>query len=95
MASLSDIIVNTTRKTGLPKKQVAITIETFLEEILLGLAKNSKVKISRFGSFELRKRLNGGNSPGYIKFKQSRLAQKLFRLIIGRKKDGRKNECAG
>jgi len=85
MASLSDIVSNTAHKTGLPKQQVVITIETFLEEILFELAKNSKVKLSRFGSFELRKRVNGGTSPGYIKFKQSRLAQKLFRLIIGRK----------
>ena len=80
MLSLSQLIITVASKTGLPRHEVKIVAETLFEEILLGICSCSKVQLTRFGRFDLRKR-SDSKGPGYIKFTQSRLEKKILYLF--------------
>lgn len=82
MAVLSDIINECVKKTGSNKHEVELIINTFIEELVLTVCAQQRAKISRFGTFERKKRKNSQNG-GYIKFKQSRLISKLLSLVSG------------
>ena len=82
MTVLSEMIKECVKKTGSDKHEVELIINTFVEELVFALCPKKSAKISRFGTFEIRKRKNIENG-GYIKFKQSRLISKLLNLTIG------------
>jgi len=82
MAVFSELIQSCANKTGTNKREVEVVINTFIEELLLTLCEKERAKISRFGTFEIRKRKNTQNG-GYIKFRQSRLVSKLLSLTSG------------
>ena len=53
----ADIIANIAAKTGLPKKDIAISMEAFMEEIRTSLANNKEnVYLRGFGSFIVKHR---------------------------------------
>jgi DNA-binding protein HU-beta len=52
----ADIINNISEKTGLPKKDVAITVEAFMEELRLSLIDRENVYLRGFGSFIVKHR---------------------------------------
>jgi len=52
----SDLINNISEKTGIPKVDVLVTVETMLKEIKENLAKGENIYIRGFGSFITKKR---------------------------------------
>ena len=53
----ADIINNIVEKTGLPKKDVAATVEAFMQEIRTGMAVNKEnVYLRGFGTFIIKHR---------------------------------------
>lgn len=82
MPTFPDLVNNCAQKTGSNKHEVELIINTFIEEIILSLCSRQKAKISKFGTFEIRKREKSQNG-GYIKFRQSRLISKLLSLTEG------------
>lgn len=52
----SDLVNNISEKTGIPKVDVLVTIESFLKEIKENLAKGNNIFIRGFGSFITKKR---------------------------------------
>ncbi len=52
----SDIINNISDKTGIPKVDVLVTVETLLKEIKENLAKGENIYVRGFGSFITKKR---------------------------------------
>tara|TARA_B100001540_G_scaffold129597_1_gene115540 strand:- start:470 stop:757 length:288 start_codon:yes stop_codon:yes gene_type:complete len=59
-----EIINSIYMQIGYPKKVSANLLEDFFEIILLNLKKNKKVKIAKFGTFELRfKKKRIGRNP--------------------------------
>ena len=52
----ADIINNISEKTGLPKKDVTITLEAFMEELRLSLIDRENVYLRGFGSFIVKHR---------------------------------------
>jgi DNA-binding protein HU-beta len=53
----ADIISAIAAKTGLPKKDVTITVEAFMEEIRLNMAENKEnVYLRGFGTFTVKRR---------------------------------------
>ena len=59
-----EIVNSIYMQIGYPKKVSANLLEDFFEIILLNLKKNKKVKIAKFGTFELRfKKKRIGRNP--------------------------------
>jgi DNA-binding protein HU-beta len=52
----SDLINNISDKTGIPKVDVLVTIETMLKEIKENISKGENIYIRGFGSFITKKR---------------------------------------
>ena len=52
----ADIINNISEKTGLPKKDVTITVEAFMAELRLSLIDRENVYLRGFGSFIVKHR---------------------------------------
>jgi DNA-binding protein HU-beta len=52
----SDLINNISDKTGIPKVDVLVTLETMLKEIKDNLSKGENIYIRGFGSFITKKR---------------------------------------
>ncbi len=52
----SDLINNISDKTGIPKVDVLVTLETMLKEIKQNLARGENIYIRGFGSFITKKR---------------------------------------
>ena len=52
----ADIINNISEKTGLPKKDVTVTVEAFMEELRLSLIDRENVYLRGFGSFIVKHR---------------------------------------
>ena len=53
----ADIIANIAAKTGLPKKDIAISVEAFMEEIRDCMAENKEcVYLRGFGTFTIKHR---------------------------------------
>jgi DNA-binding protein HU-beta len=52
----SDLINNISDKTGIPKVDVLVTVETLLKEIKENLAKGENIYVRGFGSFITKKR---------------------------------------
>ncbi|HTN38147.1 MAG TPA: HU family DNA-binding protein [Arachidicoccus sp.] len=52
----SDLVNNISEKTGIPKVDVLVTIESFLKEIKENLALGNNIFIRGFGSFIAKKR---------------------------------------
>ena len=52
----SDLITNISDKTGIPKVDVLVSLETLLKEIKENLAKGENIYIRGFGSFITKKR---------------------------------------
>lgn len=52
----SDLITNISEKTGIPKVDVLVTLETLFDEIKKGLSEGQNIYIRGFGSFITKKR---------------------------------------
>lgn len=52
----SDLINNISDKTGIPKVDVLVTVETLLKEIKENLSKGENIYVRGFGSFITKKR---------------------------------------
>jgi DNA-binding protein HU-beta len=52
----ADLVNTIAEKTGVPKVDVLVTMETFFSEIKISLAKNENVYIRGFGSFITKRR---------------------------------------
>lgn len=52
----SDIIHNISEKTGIPKVDVLVTVESMIKEIKENIAKGENIYIRGFGSFITKKR---------------------------------------
>ena len=52
----SDLVNSISEKTGIPKVDVLVTIESFLKEVKGNLAKGENIYIRGFGSFITKKR---------------------------------------
>jgi DNA-binding protein HU-beta len=52
----SDLINNISDKTGIPKVDVLVTVETLIKEIKANIAKGENIYIRGFGSFITKKR---------------------------------------
>jgi DNA-binding protein HU-beta len=52
----SDLITNISDKTGIPKVDVLVSLETMLKEIKENLARGENIYIRGFGSFITKKR---------------------------------------
>ena len=52
----SDLINNISDKTGIPKVDVLVTVETMLKEIKENISKGENIYIRGFGSFIVKKR---------------------------------------
>ena len=52
----SDLINNISEKTGIPKVDVLVTVETLLKEIKENIAKGENIYVRGFGSFITKKR---------------------------------------
>lgn len=52
----ADLVNNISQKTGVPKVDVLVTIETFLKEVKDSLEDGENVYIRGFGSFVVKKR---------------------------------------
>lgn len=52
----ADLIAIISEKTGIPKVDVLVTLETFFDEVKASLEKGENVYIRGFGSFVIKKR---------------------------------------
>jgi DNA-binding protein HU-beta len=52
----SDLINNISDKTGIPKVDVLVTVETLIKEIKANISKGENIYIRGFGSFITKKR---------------------------------------
>lgn len=52
----ADIVASIADKTGIPKVDVLVTLETFFKEVKENLAKSEAVYVRGFGSFIVKKR---------------------------------------
>jgi len=52
----ADIITNIADKTGIPKVDILVTLETFFKEVKQTVQETETVSIRGFGSFTLKKR---------------------------------------
>lgn len=52
----ADVISNISDKTGIPKVDILVTLETFFKEVKQSISNNEPVSIRGFGSFVLKKR---------------------------------------
>jgi len=52
----ADIVATISEKTGIPKVDVLVTLETFFKEVKESLSKDEPVYIRGFGSFIIKKR---------------------------------------
>ena len=52
----ADLVASISEKTGVPKVDVLVTLETFFKEVKEGLADGQNVYIRGFGSFVVKKR---------------------------------------
>jgi DNA-binding protein HU-beta len=52
----AEIVGKIVEKTGLEKKEVLATVETFMDEVKSSLEKNENVYLRGFGSFIIKKR---------------------------------------
>lgn len=52
----ADLVNVIAEKTGIPKVDVLVTVETLFKEIRVSLVKNESIYIRGFGSFLLKKR---------------------------------------
>jgi DNA-binding protein HU-beta len=52
----SDLVTQISEKTGIPKVDVLVTLETMFKEIKLSLAADENIYIRGFGSFITKKR---------------------------------------
>ncbi len=52
----SDLINNISEKTGIPKVDVLVTVETLIKEIKENIARGENIYIRGFGSFITKKR---------------------------------------
>ncbi|CAN5736323.1 HU family DNA-binding protein [soil metagenome] len=52
----SDLINNISEKTGIPKVDVLVTVETLIKEIKENISKGENIYIRGFGSFITKKR---------------------------------------
>lgn len=52
----SDLINNISEKTGIPKVDVLVTVETLIKEIKENISKGENIYIRGFGSFIIKKR---------------------------------------
>jgi len=52
----ADLVATISEKTGVPKVDVLVTIETFFKEVKGSLAEGENVYIRGFGSFVIKKR---------------------------------------
>lgn len=52
----SDIVTNISEKTGIPKVDILVTLETFFREVKYALVEGEPVYVRGFGSFVLKKR---------------------------------------
>ncbi len=52
----ADLVEEIVRRTGLPKKDVARTVDEFLEAIKKALRAQKRVEIRGFGTFKVKKR---------------------------------------
>ncbi len=52
----SDLINNISDKTGIPKVDVLVTVETLIKEIKENIAKGENIYVRGFGSFITKKR---------------------------------------
>lgn len=52
----SDLVNNISDKTGIPKVDVLVTIESFISEIKSNIAKGENIYLRGFGSFITKKR---------------------------------------
>lgn len=52
----ADIVNEISKKTGIDKQTVLITVEAFMESVKTSLAENENVYLRGFGSFILKKR---------------------------------------
>ncbi len=52
----SDLVNNISEKTGIPKVDVLVTVETLIQEIKENIAKGQNIYIRGFGSFITKKR---------------------------------------
>lgn len=52
----SDIVNNIAEKTGIPKVDVLVTVETLIKEIKENISKGENIYIRGFGSFITKKR---------------------------------------
>ena len=60
----SEIVAAVADKANLTRKDAEIAVEAFLDCIAEGLANNEKVVLSRFGTFEVRERVERtGRNP--------------------------------
>jgi len=82
----SEFLYNCSVRTGLSVKFIKSIADIMFEEIILQLAHGKKVKIAKFGTFDLRRR-SIGNSAGYIKLTQTKLVKTIFNLLKKNKKE--------
>ena len=52
----SDLVNNISEKTGIPKVDVLVTVETLIKEIKANISKGENIYIRGFGSFITKKR---------------------------------------
>lgn len=52
----SDLVNNISEKTGIPKVDVLVTIETFISEVKTNISQGENVYLRGFGSFITKKR---------------------------------------
>lgn len=52
----ADLVNNISEKTGIPKVDVLVTVETLIQEIKENIAKGQNIYIRGFGSFITKKR---------------------------------------
>lgn len=77
----SEFIKKCSLRLGLPEPQVKMISNCIFEEILISISNGFKVKIIKFGTFELKQRANAKISCGYIKVTQHRLVRNLFKMF--------------
>lgn len=85
------LIRNLAIKLGVPEATMSQIISALFDEIMLGLCRNEKIKIPRFGTIEIRHKKNSPNM-GYIKIVQSRLVKQLLNLVHTKKEQYGKDQ---
>ena len=53
----ADVVSNIAEKTGIPKVDILVTLETFFKEVKTSLIEGEPVFVRGFGSFILKKEL--------------------------------------